>query len=54
MVFWEHKTEFVCFLSITEDTEVLVNSIDDDFWDAEDKIIGFLIDVVESLYWICL
>ena len=30
MVFWEHKTELVCFLSITEETEVFVDSVDDD------------------------
>ena len=30
MEFLEHKTELVCFLSITEETEVIVNSIYDD------------------------
>ena len=30
MVFWEHKTELVYFLSITEYTGVIVNSIEDD------------------------
>ena len=35
-------------LSITEDIEVIVNSIDDDVEEAEDEIIGALNDRVES------
>ena len=35
MEFLEHKTELVCFLSITEETEVIVNSIDSDVLEAE-------------------
>ena len=30
MEFLEHKTELVCFLSLTEGTEVIVDSINDD------------------------
>ena len=30
VVFWEHKTESVCSLSIPEETEVIVNLIEDD------------------------
>ena len=48
MEFLEHKTELVCFLDITEETEVIVDSIDDDFWEAEDKRTGALIDGVDS------
>ena len=29
MVFWEHKTGFVCSSSISEETEVIVNLIED-------------------------
>ena len=54
MVFWEYKTELVCFLSITEETEVIVNWIDDDVWEAEDERTGFFIDWFESWYWLCL
>ena len=36
MVFWEHKIELVCFLSITEETKVLVNTVDDDILESED------------------
>ena len=41
-------------MSITEDTEVNVNLIDDDVWESEGKITGYLIDWVESWYWLCL
>ena len=51
MVFCEHKTELVCFLSIIEQTEVIVNSIDDGVWQAEDEKTGSLIDRVDSWYW---
>ena len=37
----------VYFLSITEDTEVTVNSIEDDVRDAKDKRTGSLIGRVE-------
>ena len=34
--FWmevlEHKTELFCFLSLTERIDVVINSMDDDFW----------------------
>ena len=54
MVFWEHKTELVCFLSITEEKKVLVNAVDDDVWEDEDYITGSCIDVVEIWDLICL
>ena len=54
MVFWEHKTELDSFLSIIEDTKVLVIVVDDDVWAAKDEIIGFLIDIVEGWHWLCL
>ena len=54
MEFLEHKTWLVCFLSLTEGTEVIVNSIDDYVWEAKYKITGALIDGVESWYWLCL
>ena len=54
MEFLEHKAELVCFLSLTEGTEVIVDSINDDVWEDKDKIADALIDLVESWYWICL
>ena len=48
MEFLEHKTELVCFLSVTEGTEVVVNSIDDDVWEAGYEVTGSLIYRVES------
>ena len=44
--FLEHKTELFCFLSLTEGTEVIVNSVGDDVWKAEDEQIGALNDEV--------
>ena len=38
------------FFSITEDTEVIVNLMDDDVLEAEDEITCPLVDVVESWY----
>ena len=50
--FWmeclEHKTELVCFLFITQETWVVVNSIDDDSDEAEYERTGALIYGVES------
>ena len=46
--FWENRTELVCFLSLTEVTEVVVNPIYDDVWEAKDERTGALIDGVES------
>ena len=40
MEFWDNKTELVCFMSITEETEVIVNAVDDDFWEAEYEKTG--------------
>ena len=37
MVFLQQKTELVCSLSITEETEVIVNYIEDDVWEYDDK-----------------
>ena len=48
MEFLEHNTELVCFLSITEEIEAIVNPIDDDVEEAEDEKAGALIDGAES------
>ena len=48
VTFLEHKTELVCFLSITEETEVIVNSIEYDVEESEDERTGSLIEIVES------
>ena len=40
--------ELVCFFSITEETKVLVNAVDDDVLEAEDEITGSLIYGVGS------
>ena len=44
----------VCFLSITEETEVIFNSMDDDVEEAEDEITGALIDGVYIWDRLCL
>ena len=36
MVFWEHKIELFWFFSVTEETDVVVNSIADGDWGSED------------------
>ena len=54
MEFLEHKTELVYFFSITEGTKVIVNSMDDYIWEAEDERTGSLIEIVESWDWLCL
>ena len=48
MEFSEQKTELVCFLSLTEGTEVVVNSIAEDVCGSEDELTGALSDKVES------
>ena len=53
MVFWEHKKELFWCLSLTEGTDVVVNSVDEDVWGSEDEITGTLSDGVESWYWLC-
>ena len=53
MVFWEQKTELVCFLSITEETEVLVNAVDDYVWESEDEITCSFIYRVKVWDWPC-
>ena len=35
MGFSEHKTELFSVFSLTEDTDVVFNSIDDDVWGSE-------------------
>ena len=50
----EHKTEQFWFLSLTEGTDVVVNSIDDSVWEAEYEQTGDLNDIVESWDWLCL
>ena len=47
MEFSERKTELSCFLSLTEGTEVVVNSIENDVWEAKYEITGALNDRVE-------
>ena len=43
MVFCEHKMESVWYLSIIEETQVIVESIEDDVWEAEDeKLVSWL------------
>ena len=42
------------YLSIIEETQVLVELIEEDVWEAKDKKSGFLIDRVSSWYWLCL
>ena len=48
MEFLEHKTELVCFLVLTEGTEVVVNSIEDVDWEAKYERTCDFIDGVES------
>ena len=52
MVNREHKTELVWFLSIIEETEVIINSMEDDFWETEYERTGSLTDGVGSKDWI--
>ena len=54
MEFLEHKTELVCFLCITEGTEVIVNSIDNDVLESKYEITGAFIDGFDSWDWLCL
>ena len=54
MVFWEYRTELFWCLSVTEGTDVVVNSIADDVWGSEDELTGVLSDKVESWDWLCL
>ena len=42
------------FLSISEETEVIVNLIEVDVWESEDDTTGSFIDGFESWYWLCL
>ena len=46
MEFWEHKTKLFFFLSLIEGTDVVVNLIYDDIWEAEDELTGALNDQV--------
>ena len=47
MVFCEHKMESVWYLSIIEETQVIVESIEDDVWEAEDeKLVSWLTDLI--------
>ena len=54
MVFWEQKTELACFLSIIEETKVIINAVDDDAWESEYEGTGSFIEGVESWHWLCL
>ena len=40
-------------LSISEETQVIVNTIYDDVWEAEDEKSGSFIDRVKSWDWTC-
>ena len=44
MVCQELKTDFFRFLSVIEETDVVVNSISDDGWEANDELTGALSD----------
>ena len=46
--------ELVWFLSLTEGTEVIVNSIDNDVWESKDKRTGVFNDGAEIWDWLCL
>ena len=50
MEFLEPKTELFYFFSLTEGTEVVVNSMDDDSWEAKYELTGALNDKVDSWY----
>ena len=54
IVFWGYKTWLFWFLSVTEGTDVVVNSIADDIWVSEDELTGALSDEVESWGWLFL
>ena len=54
MVFLEHKPELFWFLSPTEETDVVVNSVSDDVWGTEDEQTGALKNGFESWDWLCL
>ena len=41
-------------MSVTEGTDVVVNSIADDVWGYEDELTGVLSDKVDIWYWLCL
>ena len=54
MEFSEPKTELFWFISLSEGTEVVVNSIEDDFWEAKYEQTAALNDKVEIWDWLCL
>ena len=54
IAFWEHKMESVWYLSIMEETQALVELIEDDVWKSEDENTGFLIEWVEIWDRLCL
>ena len=39
---------WIVFLSITDENEVVVNSINDDVWESEYERRGYLVEGVES------
>ena len=50
MVFCEHKMESVWYLSIIEETQVIVESIEDDVWEAEDeKLVSWLTELIVGI-----
>ena len=44
MVFWEYRTELFWFLSLTEGTDVVIDSIADNVWGYEDELTYALSD----------
>ena len=47
VVCWEYKAELFLFLSLTEGTDVVVNSMADYVWGCEDELTGALRDKVD-------
>ena len=54
MEFLEPRTELFYFLSLTEGTGVVINSIEDDVWEDIDEWTGALNDEFEIWDWLCL
>ena len=52
IVFWEYKTKLFLLFSLTEGTDVVVNSVADNDWGSEDKLTGSLSEKVKSKGWL--
>ena len=46
------QNRFFLFFSLTEGTDVVVNSVADDVWGSEDELTGTLSEKVDSWDWI--